>query len=244
MKLLLNTSHSKILTGISLSKYLETKLALIQGNEVVIEEKASAVSPIDDKTEFELLAKDFGMEYKMYNKAIDDNALGALTSVADLIIFDRNELSKFHDHGILTAFLKMISCPVMIIPENAKFENLLMVHDGGHPSVQAVKHFITIFNPDLRTLPVSVLTSDPKSKRDIENEKVFIDYVKLFFNDIGIQLMSDKPLKSIVRNIEHASNNSMIVVSEECGMEILNCNSKNRALFKDSPIFIFKNTSI
>lgn len=221
---------------------MDSKLSLASNQEEKINGKIDKEALIN--REIELVADELGMEFKMHKKSIDDNTLGALTSVADLLIINKEELSKYENQVVLTDIVKLVACPVLIIPDNPQFENLLMVHDGSRSSVQAVKHFITIFNQDLRTLPVSVLTSDPKSNRDIESEKVFIDYVKLFFNDIGIQLMTDEPLNCMVRNIEYASNNSMIVVGEETGIDILNCTTKNKALLDELPIFIFKNASI
>jgi hypothetical protein len=243
IKTLLNSSHSKILTGISLSNYLENKLTLVKSESQKVGSVTNEVL-VDFEIELEQAADQLGMEFKMLKKNIDDNTLGALSSVADLLIVDRKVLASYCGENVLADLIKVVSCPVLILPINQKIENLLMAHDGSHSSVQAVKHFITIFNQDLRALPVSVLTSDPKSKREIESEKIFIDYVKLFFNNIGIQLMTDEPLKCMIKNIEDSSNNSMIVVGENIGGDMLNCNAQTRVIVDNSPTFIFKNSSI
>lgn len=193
----MNSSHSKILTGLSLSKYLDGKLMLASSQVEKSYHGTSEDALIDHRVDLEIetekVAKELGMEFKMHKKSIDDNTLSALTTVADLLILEKKNVSKYHDAEVLSDLVKLAACPVLIVTDKAKFENLLLVHDGCNSSVQAVKHFIAIFNQDLRSLPVSVLTSHPKSKRDIESEKVFIDYVKLFFNNIGIQLMTDEP---------------------------------------------------
>jgi len=224
-----------------MTNYLENKLSLANDGTDGINEKVSKEDLIDFEISLEQAAEALGMEFKMFEKAINDNTLSALSSVADLLIIDRKVLAAYCGENFLSDLINVVSCPVLILPANRKIDNILMIHDGSHSSVQAVKHFITIFNQDLRAHPVSVLISDPKSNKDIESEKVFIDYVKLFFNNIGIQLMIDGPLKSMKENIISASSNSMIVVGENSGGDLLNCNDETRLVVDCTPIFIFKN---
>ena len=50
-----------------------------------------------------------------------------------------------------------------------------------------MKGFLKLFNEDLRNLPLSLLMSDPESELEMEREKVFIKYLKVYFQNIGAQ---------------------------------------------------------
>ena len=244
VKNILNISHTKFFTGIPLANYLEGRFALVSGGYKKKAKPNNTAANIDFEIALEEEAEKLGMHFSMRKKGIDETALGALSSVADLLIIDRKVLSNYCGQDIIADLVKAVTCPVLILPAQRKVESLLMVHDGSLSSVQAVKHFISIFNQNLRELPVSVLLSDPQSKKDIESEKIFVDYVKLFFANIGIQLMTDEPINCIVKSIKNTTSNPMIVVGKIGGNDILNCNDETRIITDSAPTFIFKNSSV
>ncbi len=201
----------------------------------------SRVADIEFEVAAEKSAEELGMNLAMLRESVDDGLLTTISSVADLMIIDRKVLQNYCGEGVLEDLIKVVSCPVLVLPENRKVDSLIMLHDGSLSSVQSVKQFISIFNTELRTLPVSVLVSDPESNQAIEAEKVFIDYIKLFFKDIGIQLMYDDPIECLIRLIENTTDHPMVIAGEIGGNRLLNCNAKNRVVTDSAPTFIFKN---
>ena len=239
VKTLLNSSHSKIITGVPIANYLEKKLVLADEEHTRNRPKLNQVDP---KLEVNIIreANRLNMQFKLVKEDIDNAALATLSSVADLLVIDRRILQNYCGEDILAELVDSVLCPVLILPDKKAIDGLLVVHDGTQSSVQAVKYFISLFNQSLRSLPVSVLVSDPKTKQDIMSEKVFIDYIKLFFKDIGIQLMHENPIDCIIQNITQAAESPMLIMGEVGGDEVLNCNTENRMITDNAPTFIFK----
>ncbi len=235
---LLNTTHSKFLTGISLSNYLEKKLVLASPKPSKELKPPSAPKSFENPKG----AKSPGVNFEMFKGEIDDTVLGSLSSVADLLIIDSNIIEQFGGEDILADLVAAVTCPVLVLPDDKPVNSLIMVHDGTLSSVKAVKYFISLFDQQLRNLPVSVLVSDPKDKKDIESEKVFIDYIKLFFGDIGIQLMDNEPVQCLIKNIERSSQNPMIILGRIVGNDVLGRASEHKSIISNAPTFIYKNT--
>ena len=231
----LNSTETNLLTGIFLPDYFEKK----SGNTIQ-KRPENLVSKVAFEIGMEHEAASFDMEFEMFKGTLDDEMLRSLSTVADLMIVDQKVLQKYGGEDMLRDLLKFVSCPVLVLPRGMKIESLVMVHDGTVSSVQAVKHFLHLFNPSFRTLPLSVLVSGPSSKNDIQNEKVFIEYLKLFFKDIGIQLMDDEPVHCLVKSVEAASEKPLLLIGGGRGNQIFCCDTGRKAVTDSTPTFIFK----
>ncbi|MCE7993386.1 MAG: hypothetical protein HEP71_15475 [Roseivirga sp.] len=237
---LLNESHKKYLTGVRLSQYLEQKLVLASGETTEDKEVSKLLTILEHSLEMEHLASQHNMEFDMFQGRLDDNALKHMSAVADLMVIDRKVLAPYCGEGILEDLVKSVYCPVLVLPEDKEIKSLLMVYDGSFSSIQTLKGFLSLFHPRLRKLPFSVLVQDPDSKKDMEQERVFIDYIKLFFDDIGVQLMSDDTVNCLVKSIETTADKPMLLFGGKAGSEIMNCNTQNRQITDGSPSFIYK----
>jgi hypothetical protein len=238
---LLNKSHQKYLTGIHLTQYLEEKLVLISANNQGVKEKIDNLfSLLEFSLAMEHKANAHNMEFEMFQGRLDDNALRHLSAVADLLVIERKVLAPFCGEGVLDSLVKSVYCPVLVLPEDTKVKSLMMVYDGSFSSIQTLKNFLSVFNPELRKLPFYVLVQDPDSKKDMEQEKVFIDYLKLFFDDIGVQLMIDDTVNCLVNSIESIAEKPMLLFGGKSGADIMNCNPQNRQITDQSPSFIYK----
>lgn len=241
VKDLLNASHKKYLTGIRLVQYLEEKRVLIAPDSKAAKPKMSKLlTMLEFSLEMEHLANDEQMEFEMFQGNLNDNALSHLSAVADLIVIDRKLLAPFCGEGVLDILVKSVHCPVLVLPQDKEVKSLMMVYDGSFSSIQTLKSFLSVFNPELRKLPFYVLVQDPDSKKDMERERVFIDYLKLFFDDIGVQLMIDDTVHSLVNSIEYLAHKPMLLFGGKAGAEIMNCTAENRQITERSPSFIYR----
>ena len=231
---LLNRAETNLLTGIFLPDYFERKTVGVN------KKSTDLASKVTFEIEMEREAAGFDMEFEMFRGILDDEMLRSLSTVADLMVVDRKMLQRYCGEDVLVDLVRSVSCPVLVLPHEKEIGSLVMVHDGTTTSVQAVKHFLNLFNPALRALPLSVLVRDPTDKNDIQNEKVFIEYLKLFFRDIGIQLMNDEPVDCLVRNMRATSEKPLLLVGGEPGNKLLHCNADNRVVTDNAPTFIFK----
>lgn len=238
---LLNESHKKYLTGIRLAQYLEQKLVLVgaSGKEAK-SEVSRLLTLLEHSLEMEHLANELNMEFDMFQGRLNDSALIHMSAVADLMVIDRSVLDPFCGEGVLDDLVKSVYCPVLVLPEDKEINSLLMVYDGSFSSIQTLKSFLSIFHPNLRKLPFYVLVQDPDSKKDMEQERVFIDYIKLFFDDIAVQLMADDTVNCLVKSIESIADKPMLLFGGKAGSEIMNCNAQNRQITEGSPSFIYK----
>lgn len=238
---LLNDSHKKYLTGIRLAKYLEQKLVLVEAaGRNAGKEVSKLLTMLEHSLEMEHLANELNMEFDMFQGDLNDDALIHLSAVADLMVVDRKVLSPFCGEDILQDLVKSVYCPVLVLPEDKEVKSLIMVYDGSFSSIQTLKSFLSIFHPRLRKLPFHVLVQDPGSKKDMEQERVFIDYLKLFFDDIGVQLMVDDTVNSLVHSVQTTAEKPLLLFGGKAGSEIMNCNAGNRQITDNSPSFIHK----
>ncbi len=238
---LLNESHKKYLTGIRLAQYLEQKLVLVESSgKQAGREVSKLLTMLEHSLEMEHLANELHMEFDMFQSDLTDDGLRHLSAVADLMVVDRKVLSPFCGEGVLEDLVKSVHCPVLVLPEDKEVKSLLMVYDGSFSSIQTLKSFLSVFHPKLRKLPFYVLVKDPDSKKDMEQERVFIDYLKLFFDDIGVQLMVDDTVNSLVHSVKSTAEKPLLLFGGKAGSEIMNCNVDNRQITDNSPSFIYK----
>jgi len=241
LRSLLNETHEKFLTGIRLQDYFDRKLASIgtgpnsQLNKVL--------SGLQYAVEMEDSAKALDMHFNIHKGVLGDDTLKNLSSVADLMIIDRKTLAPFCGEDVLCQLIGNLFCPVLVLPETRKIESLVMVYDGSFSSIQAVKSFVSVFHTRFRQLPFYVLVQDPESQKAVQKERVFIDYLMMFFNDIGVQLMDDETIHCLDRVVGSTSENPLLLFGGNTGDEVLNCNADSRYITDSNPSFIYKGTA-
>ncbi len=238
---ILNTTHHKFLTGISISGYLKKKLVFADKKNSTVPKSSTFEARAEVEIGLEQEAKQLGVKFSMTRGEIDDTTLSTLSSVADLLIINEKVLQQLLRQGILSELMESIVCPILTLPMNGHIARLVMVQDGTLSSVHAVKHFLRLFRRELRSLPAHVLVSEPENRKDIQGEKVFIDYIKMFFNDLGIQLMCDHLVNSLTKNIKDIPEPPLVIVGESGGCQMLNSSKKNPILDGEIPTLIFKN---
>ncbi|MGW8122446.1 hypothetical protein ACV07N_07275 [Roseivirga echinicomitans] len=259
----------KILIGTAASSNLEAFLQRVEGflnpqneyfftflclaedyeKEMVEASSSSAVSSMPivtlKKLELEIKVEHWShpanVNVEVFQPQLTGSSLHGLSSVADLFVLDSTVFKGDIGWIELSSLVERVSCPVLILPENAEVKRLIMVHEPEHHSPQIVKDFLKIFNPTLTELPLSVLFNFPEDEKQTENEKFFVDYLKMAFPNIGMQLMVDEPINEFFNELNSNLDKALILTGTPLGEEILACpKTITDCRAKGSPLFIFK----
>lgn len=237
LRSLLNETHEKYLTGFRLQDYLDSRLVPVSARAVPSLKKV--LSGLQFEVNMEETAKDIGINFSIHKGELKDDTLKNLSSVADLMIIDRKTLAPFCDEEVLKELIGSVCCPVLVLPETRGIESLVMVYDGSFSSIQAVKSFVAVFHPRFRKLPFSVLVQDPGCQKAVQKEQVFINYLMMFFKNIGVQLMDDETIHCLDRVINTASEKPLLLFGGSTGNEMFNCNRHDTRYITDyNPSFI------
>ncbi len=122
----------------------------------------------DNIIRFKAMCERNGIEHRIHENYFDF-ALPELkkeTRFADLMIIGSEEFYRNLGTKGPNAFLRdamhHTECPVVIVPENFRFpESVVLAYDGSDSSVFALKQFAYLF-PDLTSLPTLLITADQK----------------------------------------------------------------------------------
>lgn len=234
---LLNKSHTKYLSLILLDELFQQKLVHANneghGGEQIIKK-------IEYEINFEKEATARWMNLELVRDITSLGQLASQSTVADLMLFERKSLMDYYGEDQLNQLVESVNCPVAVLPENENHDSIVVVHDGSKSIVHTVKSFINIFNTDLRELPVSVFVSDPGNTFQIDSEKVFIDYLKLFFKDIGIQLMDCDAGVCLTDHIKKEKLHPILLMNSNTCKDFINQKIFNSKITNSATTFIFK----
>lgn len=230
---LLNKTHKKYVSAFSPQNFHSKDLVTAH----VQDQSASlALDGLVKDYEAELIlerkAAKQNVEFEWISETMDHERLSGFSVVFDLLILEL-EAFKQCEVKVLDEMLSVINCPVLLLPRDWEVENLVIFHDGSVDSVKMVKNFLNIFNPDLRNIPLSVLISQPTAKYDVETEKIFIDYLKLFFKDLGVQLIQGEPMDNLNEAIVYNSHKPFLML----GVNGYKISGKK---LMEAPTFLFK----
>lgn len=231
---LLNQQSTKILSSLILDEVFD--YAVLSD---VKKRYARSIDELVNKIEFELnLAREgnnLGYQYEAGNHINDLKGLRSASTVSDLMIlgnqqdFDCELVKKMMDH---------MHCPMLILPKNFEMDCLLMAHDASQSSVRMVKHFLNLFSKEFRKSPFSALMTEPLSEEEIQNEKIFINYMKLFFPDIGVQVMYEGFDQGLMQFVQHAGESPFLMMDWSiCTDSLIHQFQK---MEREIPIFIYQ----
>lgn len=229
---LLNKTHQKYVSAFSPNNYHSKKLVTANADRNTITELDSLVEGYEFEGILEKQAEERNVDFEWISESLNEERLSSLSTVFDLLVLEQAAFQDL-DSSLIDELVNAVNCPVLLLPKNWEVENLVVFHDGSMDSVKMVKDFINLFNPKLRELPLSVLISHPSGAYDTQTEKVFVDYLKLFFNDIGVQLIQGNPLDSLKQSIVYNSNKPFLMLG------IKECEVTGEQLL-ELPTFLFK----
>jgi len=183
---LLNSTHVKYVSAFKLDGLLTPK-ALIpaqreNGSDDILQK-------IEFEMDFEKETTSRWMNFEVMKEFEGVDQLISYTTVCDLLLIENVNAFEQYDNQELQDLIQKVHCPIAILPERVDHDSIIIVNDSSLDIVSLTKSFLNLFKPELRKLPVSVFVDTPENDSHIHNEKAFIDYLKLYFKNIGIQLM-------------------------------------------------------
>lgn len=194
------------------------------------------VQKVEHELRIEKYARQHGATVEILHDFEDDSTLISESTVADLMMVDSTNLG--YDH--LKELVETVNCPILLLPENLDIECFVAVHDANQTSVRMMKSFVDLFNPKLRELPISLLMSDPDDELEMKNEKVFVNYLRLYFKNLGAQHMYDDVVPSLYKFVQNECDSPMLLVSEIVAQEVILSTQQFDTQVLEHPIFIFK----
>jgi len=237
LKTLLNDTHSKYVSAFYLPELQKEKLVAANGQHV--NGLRDLVDKIEEEAKYESIANDRGMNFDFISSVAGKNRLGSLSTVFDLAVFESSVFDSY-DENLLMNVLDELRCSILILPDEVSLNELVVVNDGTMDSIRMVKSFLNMFNTQLRELPVSVYMLDPDTNFNIESEKVFVDYLKLYCKNIGVQMLCEDPIKSIVDQLSTPGIKPFLMPGLSEDAKEFNQQMILNKDFRSTPIFIFK----
>mgnify|MGYP001043878491 CR=1 FL=1 len=137
---------------------------------------------------------------------------------ADLIIInEREKFTRAEDHlpsGFLKELLTDLQCPVLVVPDQFKeLEQVVMLYDGSPSSLYAIKMFSYLFD-HCNTLPMQVLsvneTADDAAV--IPGSVLIRDFTDKHFPGTSFNLLKGKAEEQILTYLISSNKNSLVVL--------------------------------
>lgn len=230
---LLNKTHQKYVSAFSPKLFQSNKLVIANpGADDSLILLDDLVDNFERETVLAKKASGRDIDFEWIHETLNDERLTSLSTVSDLLILEKNAFSNC-DESLFEEILSAVKCPTLLLPKDWEIENLVIFYDGSMDSAKMIKGFINLFDPSLRDLPLSVLISHPTGNYDSEGEKVFIDYLKLFFNNIGVQQIQGDLMENLTQGVVYNSNKPFLMLGiKDDGV------SNQKAI--ESPTFLFK----
>jgi hypothetical protein len=232
----LNPQHEYFFTFLCLDYFKEPVLAHAHADEF---SSSEIIRMMEFEMEVEALSAQSHKNINVFKPQLTHTSLHGLTKVADLLIIDSGMYEEYGRHR-LSEIIEEVNCPVFILPRCKEVSRLILVHDPNEHSINMVKHFLRLSHQDLTKLPLSVLFTFPDDDEQTENEKFFVEYLKMSFPNLGLQLMIQEPVEELIVNLNADSGNAIVMVSQNLGIEILNYSEVNSLFRLKSPLFIHK----
>lgn len=226
---LLNTTHMKYVSLFRIDQIFEPKLVL--SNTLVANNEEEVVSKIEFELQFEREATERWMNFQSIKEFSSLDQLVSYSTVCDLLLIENIE--AFQKYGVenVQQIIDRVHCPVAILPDQLAYNELVIINDNSLNIIALTKSFLNLFTPDLRNLPLSVFVDGPESEVHINNERAFINYLKLYFKNIGIQLLDDEPVVCIKEFMHKEKVNPFVLMSSDCIAGF-----KEQGFFKSGPI--------
>lgn len=232
---LLNTSHQKYVSAYSPFNAQLEKLTISSSEKSENQGLGVQLIRIDDQLRLEEKARAYNIELDVINDLKNFSQLTRLSKICDLLVWDQSVFNET-DLDVLLETLDAVACSVLLLPKKCSIKSLVLPYDSSMDAIRMVKSFLSIFNVNLRKQPLSVLVTYPEDMGQIEGEKVFIDYLKLFFDDMGIRLMPDSVMSCLeYPPVWDCRDPFLLIGKNEVGREELLMSRR-----QGRPVFIFK----
>lgn len=190
-----------LLTGVFLSPVDVSKIVAYTGLEAVPMMPSVVEGEYGEQIArnihlFEERCQGEGMEYRIHNDS-DNLPLASLiieSRFADLILLSResffSNINSEQPNEYMQELLKKSECPVLLVPEQFKTpDRIVLLYDGEPSSVFAIKQFSYLF-PELTTLPTTLLKVSRKPEEQLPNRESIAELAARHFSDLTLYDMT------------------------------------------------------
>ncbi len=137
---------------------------------------------------------------------------------ADLIILNEYETFTRFEEVPPTRFMKElladVQCPVLVVPENFKpIDKIVLLYDGGPSSLYAIKMFSYLFE-NIQNLPVEVFTVKDKKRSgfQVPDEKLMKEFIRQHFPKASFLVKKGNPEEQILVHLKTHKENELVVL--------------------------------
>ena len=232
----LNPQHEYFFTFLCLDYFQEPVLAHSDSEQL---SSSEIIKKMEFEMEVEVLSAQAGKRIDVFRPQLTPTTLHGLTNVADLLIID-SEVYAEHGRHRISEIIDEVNCAVFVLPRCKQVSRLILVHEPNEHSIKMVKHFLRLAHQELTKLPLSVLFAFPDDDEQTENEKFFVEYLKMSFPNLGLQLMIQEPIDELTSNLNSDPESAIVMVGQKLGKEMLNYSDVNSTFTLKSPLFIHK----
>ena len=170
---------------------------------------------------------------------------------ADLIIINEHEKFTQVEEKLPSRFMKElladVQCPVLVVPENYKpIDKIVLLYDGEPSSVYAVKMFSYLLN-QFKGVPVEVFTvNNWKTDLHLPDNKLMREFIKRHFPEATYTVTKGDAEEQILGFLNNHKENELVVLGAYRRREISRWFKTSMAdiLMKelDTPLFIAHNS--
>jgi hypothetical protein len=170
---------------------------------------------------------------------------------ADLIIINEHEKFTQVEEKLPSRFMKDlladVQCPVLVVPENYKpIDKIVLLYDGEPSSVYAVKMFSYLLN-QFKGVPVEVFTvNNWKTDLHLPDNKLMREFIKRHFPEATYTVTKGDAEEQILGFLNNHKENELVVLGAYRRREISRWFKTSMAdiLMKelDTPLFIAHNS--
>jgi len=203
--------------------------------KVIAGETKSKDDQILERIEFEMgfqkEAATNWMNFEMLKEFGSIEELASYTTVCDLLLIENANGFENYSQTDIEAMMNKVHCPIAVLPDKVEHDSIVIVNDSSLDIVKLTKSFLNLFRPELRELPVSVFVDTPENDSHILNERAFIDYLKLYFKNMGIQLMDCGAASCVQDFINKENLHPILLINSESLKDFA-----NQSIFKSGPL--------
>lgn len=136
---------------------------------------------------------------------------------ADLLMVGKKEAFTQYEQELPTSFvtelLAAAECPVIVVPEEFKpINKIILLYDGTPASVYAIKMLSYLF-PNLKQLPIEVITvKSYGSNRHLPENRFMKELMSRHFNETAYTIVSGNPEQEILQQLKYGHQDELIVL--------------------------------
>ena len=187
------------------------------------------------------LASDLRFNLQIEEQAGDLDTFIKRSAFAHLLLMDYQLLDKLYPGKPEEAFhhvIEKIKCPVLLVSlDEADCEDLIFLFDGSDSSIASIKNFIKVFDLALKWQALTILALTPNGEMDIVNERLLVDFIRLNFTNVGIQITDRGNFMKNLVDLTLSERHSMIISGANT-VDLLNSDSFLHLAYKHKyPLF-------